>query len=454
MNALTSLDVIQRRWRVLSFCLLVAVAGALASYRAAPPVYQSSTTLIVSQPQSGGVNEALQGVQLSSQLLQSFAAIATSRTGAARVRDRLGLGLSPEEVRARLSASPQPETLLLSISAVDSDPLLAQALANEAAGVLVDEIERLAGRQFARVQASVVDAAQPGGRVGPVLFRYLAVGLLVGVTLGVAAALLRERLDHTLRTAGDVVHGTGLPVLAVIPRQAKGTLDPSATLDHRGVSGEAFRALRTAVLFAEVDHPINTLLVTSAAAGDGKTTVATNLAAALAQGGQSVIIVDGDLRNGRVTQVLGLPPGPGVSSVILSQISLDDALVGWRQVLTVLGSGPFPQNPSELIGSYAMGELLEDLRTRADVVIIDGAPVLPVTDSVVLATQVDAVLLVTRHASTTGAAAAEARRRLDAVGAHVLGAVLNATTSSTESYDAYGGYSPRPTTPSNATRPG
>jgi capsular exopolysaccharide synthesis family protein len=200
---------------------------------------------------------------------------------------------------------------------------------------------------------------------------------------------------------------------------------------------ENYRTLRTGVTYADPDNPVHVLMVTSPSPGEGKTTTAVNLAIALAQSGERTVLVDADLRRASVASTLGLEGAVGVTNVITKGTSLEEALQVWQDGLLVLPAGTLPPNPSEMVGSQAMGRLISDLQEFANVIIIDAPPVIPVTDAVVLSTQVEGVILVVRAGKTQRGQAAEARRRLDGVNAPVIGSVLNgAKRSSAEGYYA------------------
>lgn len=425
------LAVVTRRSLPLLLCIAAGLAGAALTTRNTPPTYASTSSVIITLPRASGVTEALQGLQLSTQLLQSYAAVATSRTAAERVRENLALPESADAVRGKLSVAPRPETLLLNVTAVDGDPLRSQSIADAATLVLIDEIERLEANRSDKVEARVVDRAQPGLQVGPRTKVNLGIGLFLGLLVGSVLALLLETLDRTVKTPDQACELFGTPLLAMVPRLRSDTISAAAVAEQPlSPAGESYRTLRTATRFVDLDRPLRTLLVTSPSAGEGKTTTATNLAVALAQSGEGVILVDADLRRGRVVQELGLPEGVGLTSVITRDADLDVALQDWRGLIRVLGCGPLPPNPSEILGSQLMVTLLDDLQARADIVVIDSAPVLPVTDSVALATQVDGVIIVARAGKTQRSGAAEAWRRLDGVGAHVVGCVLNGVSPS------------------------
>jgi capsular exopolysaccharide synthesis family protein len=189
---------------------------------------------------------------------------------------------------------------------------------------------------------------------------------------------------------------------------------------------EPYRTLRTAVRFLRPDRPIKTLLVTSAGPGEGKTTTAANLAVAIALSGERVVVLDADLRRAGLATAFGLEHSVGLTSLVLGTSTLNDALQHRDRNLEILASGPLPPNPSEIVGSQLFNHVLQSLTEIADIVIIDAPPLLPVTDALAMAAQVDGVLIVARHGTTLRSAASQARSKLDNVGANVVGYVLNA----------------------------
>ena len=444
MDVRTVLGLLRRRWLPLVVCLLAGVLGAGVVTARAQPQYQSAARLFVNIPRAGSVAEQVQGVQLTVQLLQSYAQIATSRSAAEDMA--LRLGRPAHAVHGRVAATPRPETLLIDVAAAGTNPDEAARLANVAADVLIDKIAELERGKATPVTAQVIDRAVPS--IAPVSPRprvNYAVGGVLGLVIGVLLALALDALDRSVKTPTQAADSFRAPLLAVTPRSRE-FKDKPVPDDALSPVSEAFRTLRTAVRFVKPDDPLRTVLVTSAVAGEGKTTTAVNLAAALAQAGERVLLVDADLRRARLAEVLGLESGVGLTGVITRRVNLEDAIQGWHGV-GVLTSGALPPNPSEMLGSEAMAGLIERLREMCDIVVFDAPPILPVTDSVVLSTQTDGVVLVGRHGQTQKAQATEARRRLDAVGATVVGCVLNAVPTSAAHgyYEEYYGQRPQPT---------
>jgi capsular exopolysaccharide synthesis family protein len=440
------LGLLRRRWRAIAICVLAGLLGAGVVTSRSQEQYRSSARLFVNIPRAESVAEQVQGVQLSVQLLQSYARIATSRSAAQKMAADLGGGENADTIVSRISATPQPETLLIDVSAVADDPKQAARLANVAATVLIRTIDDLEKGKANRVSAQVIDDATPAASpFAPRPKLNLVLGGLLGGIVGVLLALALDALDRSVKTPAQAAEFFRTPLLAVTPR-SRDVRDRPVPEDALSAVSESFRTLRTAVRFVEPDHPLRTILVTSAVSGEGKTTTAINLAAALAQSGERVILVDADLRRARIADALALEVGVGLTGVITRTVSLEDALQQWREV-EVLAAGVLPPNPSEMLGSEAMAAVIDRLRDRCDVVVFDAPPVLPVTDSVVLSTQVDGVVLIGRHGTTQKAQAAEARRRLEAVGAKVVGCVLNAVPPSAAHgyYDEYYGRRPQAT---------
>jgi capsular exopolysaccharide synthesis family protein len=436
------LAMLRRRWVAITLCFVAGLAGAIAMTAQAEPQYRSSARLFVNIPRAGSVAEQVQGVQLTVQLLQSYSQIATSRSAAADMARRLGR----TDVEGKVSATPQAETLLIDVAAVDTDPRRAAELANVAADVLIAKIAELERGKATPVTAQVIDDAVPAGApFAPRKRLNYAIGGFLGLVVGTLAAFALDALDRSVKLPAQASETFRAPLLAVTPRSRE-MKDKPVPDDALSPVSEAFRALRTAVRFVRPDDPLRTILVTSSVSGEGKTTTAINLAAALAQSGERVFLVDADLRRARVADLLGLEPAVGLTSVITKRLPVEEAIQGWQEI-GVLTSGVLPPNPSEMLGSEAMAAVIERLLVLADVVVFDAPPVLPVTDSVVLSTQCDGVVLVARHGQTQKAQAAEARRRLEAVGANVVGCVLNAVPTSAAHgyYEEYYGRRPQPT---------
>lgn len=440
VDASSLIAIARRRWLPLVLCLVVSIAGAVSVTRTTPKTYDATARLFVSIPAANDIGEALQGVQLSSQLIASYARVATTRNTAELVAAKLDQRFSADEVRSRVSASPEPDTLLISVRATDTDPASARDIANAAAEALTEVIVDL--DDGGGVQARIIDgAALPTSPVRPRPTVDLMVGLLLGLAVGAGLVLLLESLDTTISSATGASEAFRSQVLGTLPRLRRLSQEPLIRLDRASAAGEAYRSLRTSLRFINGGvGRIKTVVVTSPSPGEGKTTVAANLAIAIAQAGERVIIIDGDLRRSRLSTLFGADDGPGLSSIVAGKATLESAMHSWSANLSILAPGPLPPNPSEVLGSQRMADLLDAAATIADVVIIDAPPVLPVTDAAVIAALADAVLLVARWGRTETASAVETRTRLDGVGANVVGVALNGAPPSNGGayYQKYG----------------
>ena len=292
----------------------------------------------------------------------------------------------------------------------------------------------------------VQSATVPDRPVEPRPVRDLAVGVALGLMAGVALALVQDHLDDTVRSKADLVAIPGTShVLGLIPRASGWTSTDEAHViaqEHPSSAvTEAYRSLRTAVQFAALDRPIRALQLTSPRARDGKTTTSTNLGVVLARSGQRTIIVDFDLRRPRLQQFFGLPNDLGLTSVLLGEVPVEEALqrVPGEPNLFVLTSGPCPPDPSSLLSSDRPGAVVRSLTDGGAMVLVDSPPVLPVADALQLSHVVDAVVLVTKAGTTRRREIASALDSLRQVGAPLVGTVLNEVRSQdTDLGDGYG----------------
>ncbi|MGH8984758.1 MAG: polysaccharide biosynthesis tyrosine autokinase [Acidimicrobiia bacterium] len=291
----------------------------------------------------------------------------------------------------------------------------------------------------------LAEAEVPESPINKTPVRNGVAGLALGVLLGVALAFLREYLDDSVKTKEDLERASGLTVVGLIPelpdwKNRKAT--PLIALSQpRSHASEAYRTVRTSLEFLGLEHPISSVQVTSALAAEGKTTTLSNLAATFAKGGQRVIVLCCDLRRPRVHEFFGLDNRVGFTSVLLGETPLSDAIqdVASEAVpLRLVASGPLPPNPAELLSSNRAASVIEALHERCDLLLIDSPPVVPVTDALVLAGLVDAVLLVGDSGSTTKRSLARAVELLRQVDAPLVGAVLNGVGARTEYGYEYG----------------
>ena len=288
------------------------------------------------------------------------------------------------------------------------------------------------------VQVERAAASNVPIQAGPL--RYVIMGAILGLLLTGTLAFTLEYLDDTLKTPQDVANVLGLPVVGyVVNESAMEKIEgmPFVTSNPRSPMAETFRTLRTNLEFASVDKPLKTILITSPGSGEGKTTVATNLAAVMAQANKRVILLEGDLRRPRVHRALGMSNQIGLSDVFRGQMDIRDvARYSKVKDLAAITSGSLPPNPAELLGSARMVQILARLVESASVVIIDSPPFV-VSDATVLSAKVDGVLLVIQPGKTHAEAARAMLAQLERAGAHVVGVVMNRVPRKNANYYGY-----------------
>ncbi len=306
----------------------------------------------------------------------------------------------------------------------------------------------------------VIDPATvPTEPVSPNRPRNLAAGFMFGLILGVTLAFVQEALDSSVRTTDEAERIVNAPALAVIPAEndaarrkqlasnpanaqalAASTMGMTVLTRPSSPIAESFRSLRTSVLLSTAPRPPQTLLVTSAQMGEGKTSTATNLALSFAQRQGPVLIIDADMRRPSVAKTLGVGNEKGLSSFLTGAHLLDEVLIQYERIpnLWILPAGPRPPDPAELLSSHMMDATLKDLMKRFTQVVIDSPPLLLVTDAVILSAMVDGVIMVVSSGTTARGALSRAHRILENAGSRVLGMVLNKVDMRFDTY--YGSY--------------
>jgi non-specific protein-tyrosine kinase len=286
-------------------------------------------------------------------------------------------------------------------------------------------------------------ARSPNTPIRPRVMQNTLLAVVVGLMLGLGVVFLVDALDDRLRTPEQITSALGLPVLGIIAHiEAENELP--VTLTHpRSPVAEAYRSLRTNIQFASVDMPVHSLLVTSPEPSDGKSTTAINLAVVMAQCEHPVVLVDADMRRPSLHKVMRISNRRGISDLFIQpQVYLDGSLKPTNEPnLSVLTSGNLPPNPSELLGSEKMSQVIRHLRETVDTVILDTPPVLAVTDAVVLSPRVDGVLIVVRPGITHMTMLRQTVAQLQRVGARILGVALNdVNLKRSRYYYGYKGY--------------
>lgn len=425
---------------------VVGAAAALVAVLLQTPLYTASTQLFVSTTNSSSTADVFQGSQFSQQRVTSYAELIGGEELAARVIDRLDLELSPTELSNEIAASASAETVLIDVTVTDPSPERAQRIA-EAVGTeftsFAADLETTAATDASPVKVTVTDRpGLPSEPSSPNTVRNLAFGLLAGLLAGAALAVLRARLDRSVKDRDEASELAGAPVIGLVVRDE--ALNKEHTFTHgMNRTAEDYRQLRTNLQFLSVDEPPKVIMVSSTLPSEGKTTLAINLSLALAEAGRRVVLIEADLRRPMVTRYLHLVGGVGLTNTLAGTADFDEVVQEYgAPSFSVLAAGPTPPNPGELLASAHMSGLLEKLRATFDYVIVDSPPLLPVADASGLAPAVDGVLLSVRYGTTHKDQLRQAAMTLERVQARLLGLVLNIVPPKAEVASAYGyGYS-------------
>ena len=441
------LRIFRKNWVLILVSTLIITGAAAAWSMIQTPKYQATSQLYVSvRTGDASVGDLSQGTNFVRSAVTSYVDVVGTAIVMDQVSEELGGALSPTELASAVSASSPTNTVLINISATDSDPEQAALVANTTSAVFADvvtnQLERPSEGAPARVQVDVVQPAQvPGGAISPNVTRNLALGFMLGLMLGLGLAVLRSVLDTKIRTRQDVASITDDPVLGRIVFDPDSTTRPLLVQDDpTSLRAEAFRAFRTNLQFLKVEGNPRSFVFTSAGPSEGKSTTAANLAIAIAQAGSTVCLVDGDLRKPSVADLMGVEGAVGVTDILIGRVTLAEALQGWGQPnLVVLPAGHRPPNPSELLGSQEMGDLISNLKAQFDYVIVDAPPVLVVTDAALIAKDVGGALMVTAVGEARKDALGDALGTMERIDARVLGIVMTKVpTKGDDSYVYYG----------------
>ncbi|WFG44931.1 Wzz/FepE/Etk N-terminal domain-containing protein [Pseudonocardia alni] len=404
----------RRGWPSIAAVIVVCTALAGLYLAVAPKTYDSSTALFVSANAPRTIGDLQGGTEFSSQAVTSYADIVGSSTvlGPAAVQ----LGTTVEDLQGRISAVAPEETRIIDIGALDSDPAGAAAIANAVAESATRVLPTLEGTPegFPLIAVSQLRPAVPADTpASPDTERVLAIGLVVGLCLGVGTTIARQSLDSRIRRREEIAALTDVPTLAVVPPGRR-----SAALavrdDPTSAAGEAYRTLRTNLRFLEAMGRRSLLFAPVADDRDGAQ-VPANLAWSLAQTGRRVLLVDLDLRGSMVADALGLAPdGPGLADVLAGRSELHSVLRRTEhRGVRVLTTGDCTSSPSDLLSGPMMAGVLRRLERENDYVILHAPPLLSSSDAAVVAS-VSSSTFVTVGAGRTHAPELEAA--LDALG--------------------------------------
>src|SRR5438445_1053636 len=422
-----------RRWAwLIILCPFVAALVAGVASVELPKVYEAKVALLVrpAQPLSGDPSVA---ALTADQILRTYARWMTKPPILQKVISDQNLQTDSVALLRQITVTPEPNTTILDVAVRDGDSKGAMNIANT---LVNDFIAQVKDTQQTETAASSKDnfvvvspAVEPTQPVFPKPLLNIVLGLFIGFIVGLGLAFLLDYLDQSVRSDEILRERAGLVPLGHIAytpakQERRGEL---VTLGGDSPVVEAYKALRTNLLFSSVDKELKTIVVTSAVANDGKSRTAANLGIVLAQAGHRTLLVDADFRRPSQHRIFGRVRNIGLSNLFVQDMSDASLFIVDEQVkdLVVLASGPTPPNPSELLGSAQMKALLARFRQGFDYIVMDTPPVNAVTDASVLAASSDAVILVVETNKATYTGVLHAKQALERVGARVLGSVMN-----------------------------
>ena len=436
------LHALWRHWKLIVAGTLtgILVAGAMSAL--ARPVYTAQSQLFVAVDGTGTIAELQDGNTFGQSRVRSYLGMVRSPIVLQPVIDSLDLSETPEELAGRVQASAEPDTVLIDILVIDRSAEQAAAVAQSVVASLVRAVETLEKPKLggsSPVSLSVTKQAgipltpsSPNTRINILL------GLLIGLGLGLVVAYLKSRWENVVGGEVDLRRATKAPLLGRVYFERAAAQNPILTQSTpRSSRPEAFRELRTNLQLGEISGRSKIVLVTSSIRGEGKSTTAINLAIAIAEAGQSVCLVDADLRRPMVSDYLGLGRNEGLTDALLRAGNVNELLQRWGDKgLVVLASGPVPPNPSEVVGSEEMRHLLEHLESQFDAVIIDTPQLVPYTDAAVLSQHGAGVVLVVGEREVRLQDLERSLSALSLVGSNLLGVVLNRMSGSAPASDS------------------
>ena len=347
------------------------------------------------------------------------------------IKNEYELAKANEENFRRMASQTKAETLNLSEKFIQYGALKREAETNKQLfDAIIKKIkEQDITQDIQTVNVWVVEKAEvPKSPAKPNKARNILLGLIVGLLGAVGLAFFVEYLDNTVKSADDVEAKLGVPVLGVVMRleaaPEKG-IEGFVLQDPQSAFAECYKALRTSILLSSAVNPPKNILITSVSPGEGKTVTSVNLAMTIAQSEKSVLLVDSDLRKPRVHKIFGLDNSKGLSTYLAGASDIDIICRDAASNLSIIPSGPVPPNPSELLSSSKMYDLLSALNEKFDIIIWDAAPLLTVTDSLILSKVLDGTIIVARAGDTTYESVGRALKSLHDIESHFLGVIVN-----------------------------
>jgi len=439
-----------RLWIVIACPILAAVTAGIVSF-ALPPVYEAKVDLAVRPAQLLPSTDPNAAAVSAATILATYALFMTEPPLLNKVIADLGLKTTSDELVKQVKVTPDATALVLHITVQDTHPAVARDVANTLNSEFIAEVKQIQQAETQSQNARTGDnfvilspAVLPDKSVSPNKALNVGIAFAAGLLMALALAFLLDYLDQSIKSDDELTERLGLISLGHVPFlvASKGKRGELVTLDAQSHAAEAYKVLRTSIQFSGIERDLKELVVTSAEQGEGKSRTAANLAVVLAQAGFMTLLIDADFRRPSQHRIFARVRNIGLSNLIIQDATEAESITAVDAVpnLWLLTSGPTPPNPSELLGSGRMRELVARLQGNFTYLIIDSPPVNAVTDAAILAASASGTILVIDQGQTTFPALGRAKQILDRVGARTLGAVINKVRASSGSYVYEYGY--------------
>ncbi len=442
---------------VIAICAALGLLTSFVWMLLQDEVYTANSSGYVTAGGGQSISESFSSQTLAQQKAKAYVTLFTNRNVSEDVIKKLKLDTTPSELTSRITATLPPDGVTIEVTAEAGTPEQARDIADAVVKAAAAEAKKMEQAGPSRKamgpdgevtdvssQAQVVivpseSAVLPTAPSFPQPQRILPIGLILGLLVGYAIAAIRHRNDTKVRRVEDVEEITESGVLGILPESADlGSETGDATRTKPFHEREALRKLRTNLRFVDVDHQPRTIVVTSSKQGEGKSTLASNLAIVLAESGERVVLIDADMRRSAVARAFDHDGSVGLSQVLAGDVGVWDALQPTLAPgLDVLAAGAVPPNPTELLGSHRMERLMNEL-SRDHYVILDAPPLLPVTDAALLTRVADGAVLVVAAGQTHHEELERSVQSLKSVDGKILGAILNRVSTRTFDRLRYG----------------
>lgn len=453
MEELNFKDVLTIIWRKkISIIVIITISiiiGSVYTFKYTTPRYKSSASVILGKVSSASNGEVLESekditmsdLNLNSSLIDTYSELVRSRSIMESVSQRLNHTISVDSLMESVSVARVGSSDLLQVTATNNDPVIAKNIVTEVVDVFSEYVKEI----YKIENVYIID--QPSIEYVPYNINHvrdIAISILMGLIISILYVYIYSFVDNTVKSSKDIEELLNVKTLINIPFDKNKKEELITVNDSKSIISEAFKTLRTNIQFSNVDlKGAQTLLITSCLPLEGKSYVSANLAITFAQAGKKVILVDSDMRRGRQSKIFKVPNMNGLSNYI-SNIDSNGMEINWNlgeyikrtdiKNLNIITAGSVPPNPAELLASARLNELIESLKNYYDIIIFDGAPILPITDSLILGRVLEKVMLVAENNKTKKDNLVKAKSNIEDVGGKVIGIALNKVAVSNGKY--------------------